>query len=164
MRAHHAPHRGHPATRAVFAVAVLAAVVAAGCSDDGEGSDDTVDPSDLVTVVDAGPLEASMAEGEHLGIRFPSSSSIGDDWVLLESTDESIATIVDELTHVDDPEAEGSSGTVTFVVEGTAPGYSRLTFVNCFQGACSADDLPSDDLIDERDLTTVEVAVRVTGG
>jgi hypothetical protein len=140
-------------------------VVLAGCSDDGgSASDDTIDPSDLVTIVDAGPLEAAMDEGEVLGIRFPSSSSIGDDWVLLEATDEAVATVVDETTHVDDPEAEGSSGTVTFVVEGTAPGFTRLTFVNCFQGACAADDLPSSDEIDERDLTTVDVAIRVTGG
>src|SRR5690606_31645786 len=90
------PVRRH---RSAVALGLLGAAVltAPGCSDDGEGSDDTVDPSDLVTVVDAAPLEASLAEGEQLGIRFPSSSSIGDDWVLLGSTDESIATIVDEL-------------------------------------------------------------------
>lgn len=147
----------------VLAVGFVAmALVGSACSDDGGDGDDTIAASDLVKVIDAGPLEAAMVEGERLGIRFPASASIGDDWVLLESTDEEVAEVVGEDVVVDDPGSEGSSGTVTFVVEGTSPGFTRLSFVNCFQGACSSDDLPSEGEIDDRDLVVVDVAVRVT--
>lgn len=160
MAAHRTSRR--PAAVVGALVVAVVALSAGACSDDGEGSDGTIDPADLVTVIDASPLEASMAEGERLGVRFPSSSSIGDDWVLLESSAEGIVEVVGEDVAVDDPDSEGSGGTVTFVVEGTAPGFTRLSFVNCFQGACTEDRLPSEDDIDERDLVVVDVAVRVT--
>lgn len=128
-----------------------------------DGEPRSSDGADLDVVVDADPLEVVLDPGERLGVRFSSSASIGDNWLLVSATDVDVADVVDERHHVDDPEAEGSGGTVTFVIEAGTPGVNVLQFVNCFQGECSEDNLPDERLIAEADLEHVEVTVVVRG-
>lgn len=146
---------------------VLAGVVLIGGACDDGSLDDPDDfgwgSDGLTTIVDADPESVALDRGRRFGIRFESSASIGDDWVLLSSTDPSVAEIVDERVLVDDPDVEGSGGRVVFVVEGRTAGFTELTFVNCFQGACSEGDLPDAERIAEQDLDTAKVAVTVRG-
>lgn len=170
---------------ALVAPLLLVVTVGVGCSEGSGGSDDDTSSSvtkdretgldrepegeqesgdaDLDVVVDADPHEVVLDPGERLGVRFSSSASIGDNWLLVSATDVDVADVVDERHAVDDPDAEGSGGTVTFVIEADEPGVDVLQFVNCFQGECSEDNLPDERLIAEADLEHVEVTVVVRG-
>lgn len=141
-------------------------VLTAGACDDGslDDPDDVGWGSDgLTTIVDADPERVALDRGRRFGIRLESSASIGDQWVLLSSSAPGVAEVVDERVLVDDPDVEGSGGRVVFVVEGVEAGFTELTFVNCFQGACSEGDLPDAAAIADQDLDTATVEVTVRG-
>ncbi|MCU0268424.1 MAG: protease inhibitor I42 family protein [Acidimicrobiales bacterium] len=150
---------------AALAVAVVVGGVGsgalAGCTDDDpvEPADttDRVDTSDEVDTTDerdaeeaetlvAGEGDAGeeleLVVGQRLEIRIDFNASIGDDWRLSDEGDADVLEYLGDDVELDDPEADGSGGTLTYAFEALAGGETSIELTKCYRGSCPDDPDP----------------------